>query len=111
MAYAWPFGPPTLHRYGIFGPSVPWPKIRLAVGRADRPRSHESNQFRIRSAREAQNAQPSATAAALQLALQEIARCLDAHPDCRVLRRLVPVLDHGAVPSGHDVNSTQRGAS
>ncbi|OOG79583.1 DNA polymerase III subunit epsilon [Hydrogenophaga sp. A37] len=44
----------------------------------------------------------------MQLTPEEIARCLDAHPDYRVLRRLVPVLDHGASPSGHDVNSTAK---
>jgi DNA polymerase-3 subunit epsilon len=34
-----------------------------------------------------------------ELAPEQMAQRLDAHPDYRVLRRLVPVLDHGAAPA------------
>jgi len=41
----------------------------------------------------------------VSLTLEQMAQQLDAHPDYRVLRRLVPVLDHGAAADGH---TTQR---
>lgn len=51
---------------------------------------------------------PITNTAAPQLTPEDLAQRLEAHPDYRVLRRLVPVLDYGASPSAHDVNATAR---
>lgn len=51
---------------------------------------------------------PTANTATTQLTPEEMAQRLESHPDFRVLRRLVPVLDYGVSPNGHDVDSTAR---
>lgn len=45
-----------------------------------------------------------APAAATPLSLEEMARQLEQHPDYRVLRRLVPVLDYGPGPEGMGID-------
>ncbi|MGI9219038.1 MAG: 3'-5' exonuclease [Hydrogenophaga sp.] len=44
---------------------------------------------------------PPSTAATAGPTPEDMARQLDAHPDYRVLRRLVPTLDHGPAPASH----------
>jgi DNA polymerase-3 subunit epsilon len=55
-------------------------------------------------------AQPAAVAAAPPLTPEDMARQLEQHPDYRVLRRLVPVLDHGPPPAPADIDALPQAA-
>lgn len=107
MAHAWPIELSRSHRPDLCRPSVSWPRFSIHHGRANRPDPKSQLSFEFAPPQEPASL-PTANTATTQLTPEEMAQRLESHPDFRVLRRLVPVLDYGVSPNGHDVDSTAR---